>query len=77
MCNVTWLLSLLIDKFVRVIKTKNDNIGMEMSIDFAKWELNTILLADCTIWLTENEKIGTVCEKRLKVTIDKSKVMAL
>ncbi len=66
------------------MKSKIGNLGIEMSIDNAKWELSNMLFADDTVLLAESEKdlqklvteFSNVCVRRkLKVNVGKSKVM--
>ncbi len=72
------------DGVIREMKAKIGNLGIEMSIDNAKWNLSTILFADDTVLLAESEKVlqklvnefSNVCLRRkLKANVGKSKVM--
>jgi len=79
-----WLFNLFMDGVVREVKARAGDGGIELCTDEAKWKLNTLLFADDTVLVAENERdlqklveeFNTVCQRRkLKVNVKKSKVM--
>ncbi len=79
-----WLFNIFMDGVIREMKAKIVNLGIEMSIDNAKWKISNMLFADDTVLLAESERdlkklvneFSNVCERRkLKVNVGKSKVM--
>ena len=79
-----WLFNLYMDGVIREMKAKVDGGGVEMCVNDDKWMLNTILFADDTVLIAENEKdlqklvnvFDSVCKRRkLKVNVNKSKVI--
>ena len=80
-----WLFNLYIDGVVREVYTKVLGRGLELIEDGERmWELSQLLYADDAVFVADSEKklqrlvteFGRVCERRkLKVNIDKSKVM--
>ncbi len=66
------------------MKGKVGEVGAKMYTEGRKWVLNSILFADDTVLIAENENdlqklvtvFDSVCKKRkLKVNVNKSKVM--
>ena len=79
-----WLFNLYMDGVVREMKAKVDGVGVEMCVNGDKWVLNTILFADDSVLIAENEKdlqklvnvFDRVCKRRkLKVNANTSKVI--
>jgi len=79
-----WLFNLFMDGVVREVKARAGDVGIELCMDEAKWKLNTLLFADDTVLVAENERdlqklvleFNTVCQRqKLKVNVKKSKVM--
>ncbi len=73
------------DGVIREMKAKVDDVGVEMCVNNDKWVLNTIMFADDTVLIADNESdlqkivnvFDSVCKRRKpKVNTNKSKVMA-
>ena len=79
-----WLFNIYMDGVLREMKANVGGVGVEMCVNGGNWVLNTILFADDTALIAENERdlqklvnmFDSVCKRRrLKVNVNKSKVM--
>ncbi len=79
-----WLFNIYRDGVMREMKGRVGEVGVRMYAEGRKWVLNSILFADDTVLIAENESdlqnlvsvFNCVCKRRkLKVNVNKSKVM--
>ncbi len=79
-----WLFNIYMDGVMRKVKGKVGEVGVKMYDEGRTWVLNSILFADDTVLIAENESdlqklvivFDSVCKRRkLKVNVNKSKVM--
>ncbi len=79
-----WLFNIYMDGVDRKVKVKVGEVAVRMCDEGRKWVLNSILFADDTVLIAENESdlqnlvslFDSVCKRRkLKVNVNKSKVM--
>ncbi len=52
-----WLFNIFMYGVIRKIKAEIGNLGIEMSIDNAKWKISNMLFPDDTVLLAEVKKI--------------------
>ncbi len=50
-----WLFNIYMDGYMREVKGKAGEIGVRMYAEGRKWVLNSILFADDTVLIVENE----------------------
>ncbi len=79
-----WLFSIYMDGVMRERKGKTGEVGVRMYAEGRKWVLNSVLFADDTVLIAENESdlqnlvsvFYSLCKRRkLTVNVNKIKVM--
>ncbi len=79
-----WLFNIYMDGVMREMKGKVGEVGVRAYVEGRKWLLNSILFADDTVLIAENESdlqnlvsvFDSACKKRkLKANVNKSKVL--
>ncbi len=79
-----WLFNIYMDGVMREMKGKVGEVGIKLYNEGRKWVLNSILFADDTVLIAENESdiqnlvsvFNSACKRRkLKVNVNESKVM--
>ncbi len=79
-----WLFNIYMDGVMREVKGKVGEVGVKLYNEKRKWVLNSILFADDTMLIAENENdlqklvsvFDSVCKRRkYKVNVNNSKVL--